>query len=85
MAVATAPAVTVRTRLATWLTPPPLPVTVTVYDPVGALLGNVMVSVEAKFGVPDGLLKTPFAPEGKPETDKETDELNPFSPVRFTE
>jgi hypothetical protein len=65
-------ALTVRTRLATWLNPPPLPVTVNVYGPVDASLGNVTVRVEAKFGVAEGLLKTPLAPEGNPETDNET-------------
>jgi len=56
-----------------------------VYDPVGTVPDNVMVSVEAKSGVPEGLLKTPFAPEGNPETDNETGELKPLSPATFTE
>jgi len=78
-------AFTVRTRLATWLNPPPLTVAVNVYEPVDPFAGNVTVSVEAKLGVPEGLLKTPFAPEGNPETDNETCELKPFRAEKFTE
>ena len=76
---------TVRTRLATWLNPPPLPLTVIVNAPVGTSPGNVTVSVEAKFGVPEGLLKTPLAPEGNPETDNEICELKPLRAATFTE
>jgi hypothetical protein len=76
---------TIRTRLATWLNPPPLAVTVNVYEAVAASAGSVTVSVEAKFGVPEGLLKTPLAPEGNPETDSETCELKPLRAVTFTE
>jgi hypothetical protein len=71
--------------LATWLNPPPLPVTVNVYEPVETFPGNVTVSVEAKFGVAEGLLKTPLAPEGNPETDNDTGELKPLMEVAFTE
>jgi hypothetical protein len=78
-------ALTVRTRLAILLNPPPLPVTVNVYEPVDTLSGNVTVSVEAKFGVAEGVLKTPLAPEGNPETDNDTGELKPFRAVTFTE
>jgi hypothetical protein len=77
-------ALTVKTRLATWLNPPPLPVTVNVYEPVGTSPGSVTVSVEAKFGVPDGLLKTPLAPDGNPETDNETCELKPLRAATLT-
>jgi hypothetical protein len=78
-------ALTVRTRFAMWVNPPPLPVTVNVYEPVDTSTGNVTVSVEAKLGVPEGLLKTPFAPEGNPETDNETCELKPLRAAIFTE
>jgi hypothetical protein len=71
--------------LATWLNPPPLPVTVNVYTAGATSPGNVTVSVEAKFGVPEGLLKTPLAPEGNPETDNETCELKPLRAEIFTE
>ena len=80
-----AAALTVRARLVMWDTPAPLPVTVSVYEPVDAFPGNVTVSVDVKSGVPDGLLSTPLAPEGSPETDKDTSELNPLRAVTFTE
>jgi hypothetical protein len=70
--------------LATWLNPLPLPVTTNVYEPVATSPDNMTVRVEAKFGVPEGLLKTPFAPGGNPETDNETCELNPFKPATST-
>jgi hypothetical protein len=78
-------AFTVRTRLAIWANPPPLPVTVNVYEAVGASVGNVTVSVETKFGVAEGLLNTPLAPEGNPETDNETCELKPLRALTLTE
>ena len=68
----------VRTTLATLLCPPPLPVIVNVNEPIDTLAGSVTVSVEAKFGVPDGTLKTVLAPEGAPVTVNETCELKPF-------
>jgi hypothetical protein len=71
--------------LATWINPPPLPVTVKVYEAAATFPGNVIVSVEAKFGVPEGLLKTPLAPEGNPETDNETWELKPLRAATLTE
>ena len=80
-----AAALTVRTRLATWVNPPPVLVTVSVYEAVDTSVGNVTVSVEAKFGVPEGLLKTPLAPEGNPETDNDTCELKPLRAPTFTE
>jgi len=78
-------ALTVRTRLATWLNPPPLPVTANVNEPVDTFSGNVTVSVEAKFGVAEGLLNTPLAPEGNPETDTDTGELKPLRASTLTE
>jgi len=78
-------ALTVRTRLATWVNPPPLPVIVSVYEAVGTSVGSVTVSIEAKFGVAEGSLKTPLAPEGNPETDNETCELKPLRAETFTE
>ena len=80
-----AAALTVRTRLATWVNPPPLPVTVNVYGPVDTLLGSVTVRVEAKFGGAEGLLNTPSAFGGSPETDNDTGELKPLRAVTFTE
>jgi len=78
-------AFTVRARLVLWVIPPPLPVTVNVYEPVSTFPGNVTVSVDVKSGVPEGLLNTPLAPEGSPETDNDTSELKPLRAVRFTE
>jgi hypothetical protein len=73
-----------RTRLAALLNPPPAPVTINVNGPVGAFAGSVTVSAEAKSGVPDATVKTPFAPEGNPDTDKVTWELKPFKPTTLT-
>ena len=80
-----AAALIVRTRLATWVIPPPLPVTVNVYEPVDTFPDNVTVSVDVKSGVPVGLLKTPLVPGGNPETDNDTGELKPLRAVTFTE
>ena len=85
MVCITEDALTVRPRLVMWLNPPPLPVTVNVNEPVDTFAGNVTVSVEAKFGVAKGVLKTPLAPEGNPETANDTGELKPFRAVTFTE
>jgi hypothetical protein len=70
-----------KTRLAALFTPPPTPVTSNVNDPGGTFAGSVTVSAEAKSGVPDVTVKTPFAPEGNPDTDKVTCELKPFKPT----
>ena len=76
---------TVRPRLVMWLNPPPLPVTINVNEPEDTFPGNVIVSVEVKFGVAEGLLKTPLAPGGNPETDNDTGELKPLSGATLTE
>jgi hypothetical protein len=49
-----------------------------VYVPLGAFVESVIVSAESKSGVPDGTLRTGFAPAGAPETVRDTGELNPF-------
>ena len=72
-----------RTRLVALFSPPPAPVTCSVNDPVCTFVGSVTVSVDAKSGVPDVIVKTPFAPEGNPDTDKVTCELKPFKPTTF--
>jgi hypothetical protein len=74
----------IKTALARWLTPPPLPAIANVNDPVGVLAGSVTVSVEAKFGVAEGTLKTALAPEGAPVTVNETCELKPFIAATLT-
>ena len=65
--------------LAAWLVPPPVPVTVTVKDPVEAFDDMVRVSVDWKFGVPEGVLNVPLTPGGSPDTASETGELKPFT------
>ena len=75
----------VRTMFATLLIPPPVPVTVNVNEPVVELTGSVIVSVEAKVGVAEGVLKTPLPPEGNPDTVNDTCELNPLRATTFTE
>lgn len=74
----------IKTTLAKWLTPPPLPLIANVNDPVGALAGSVTVSVETKDGVAEGTLKTVLAPEGAPVTVNETCELKPFRAATLT-
>ena len=62
------------------MTPPPVAVTVTVEAPAVAVLLAVKVNAELPLpGAAIGLaLKLAVTPEGKPETDRETAELNPF-------
>ena len=60
--------------------PPPVPVMVTFTVPVAAVLLAVRVRLELP-GVPtDAGLKLAVTPEGSPEADSETLELNPPSP-----
>jgi hypothetical protein len=73
-----------RITLATWLVPPPAPVTVNVNGPVGAFDDRVSVRVESKFGVPEGVLKAPLTPDGNPDVVNETGELKPFSAATLT-
>ena len=75
----------VRSTLATWVIAPPVPVTVNVNDPDDTVAASVMVSVETKFGFAEGTLKTPLAPDGRPETVNETCELKPLRPTTLTE
>jgi len=67
-----------KTRLEALFNPPPEPFTSNVTGPVAVFAGSVTVSVEAKLGVPDGMVKTPFAPDGNPDTVRVTGELKPF-------
>ena len=53
--------------------PPPVPVTVKVYVPLGVPAVVDMVSVDVNDGLPEDGLKLAEAPDGKPETPKETD------------
>jgi hypothetical protein len=72
-------AVTVRETLAVWVTPPPVAVKVTVDVPVTAVLLAVKVSVELPLpgAAIDVGLKLAVTPEGKPEAERESAELNP--------
>ena len=71
------------TRLATLLRPPPVPFTTRVNVPVATFAGSVTVSAEAKLGVPDVVVKTPFAPDGNPDTERVICDLNPFKATTF--
>ena len=72
-----------KTRLAALFSPPPVPFTSNVNDPVGAFAGSVTVSAEAKLGVPDVMVKTPLAPEGNPDTERVTWDLKTFKLTTF--
>ena len=74
-----------RITFAALVIPPPDPVMVRVNEPIGALVGNVTVSVEVKSGVDEGTLKTPPTPAGRPARVRETCELKPFRPETLTE
>jgi len=56
-----------------------------VYDPGGVPVAKVTVRVDEKLGVPEFVLKTPFAPDGNPVTERETWELNPLLPTTLME
>lgn len=73
-----------RIMLATWLVPPPVPVTIRVNDPVAALDDKVMVRVEPKFGFPEGVLNAPLTPDGIPDAVNATGELKPFNAATLT-
>jgi hypothetical protein len=75
----------VSTAFTVLSSPPPVPCITRTYDPDGVLLGMVTVSVDEKVGVPELVLKTPFAPDGNPVTERETWELKPLLPTILTE
>jgi len=61
-----------------WLMPPPLPITVTAYEPVGVADEVVIVSELVNVGDPEGGRKEHEAPEGSPlEHERLTDEKGP--------
>src|SRR5215469_3206355 len=64
---------------AVWVMPPPVAVTVTLDVPVVAVLPTVNVRTELPLpgAAIEAELKLPVTPEGKPETDNDTAELNP--------
>jgi hypothetical protein len=72
-----------RTKLALRFSPPPVPATSRVNEPVGVFLGRVTVRAEAKFGVPDVTVKIPFEADGNPDTESVTCDLKSFRPTTF--
>src|SRR5271157_6120797 len=74
---------TVRVTMVFCCTPPPLPVTVMGYVPVGVLLPTVMVMVELpEPGAGIGLgLKLTVVPDGAPDADRAMALLKPLLPV----
>ena len=75
---------TIRSAFATRPIPPPVPVIVSVNDPIGTFVGSVTVSIEPKLGVAEGTLRTPLASGGSPETVNETCELKPLRATTLT-
>jgi hypothetical protein len=55
---------TTRVIVAVWVSPPPVPLIVRGYDPVGVELEVPMVSEEVNGGVPDAGLKVKVVPAG---------------------
>lgn len=69
---------TVRERVADWVKPPPLAVTVMGYVPAAAdVTARVTVDVPEPGGEMDGGLKVARTPAGSPEADNATAELKP--------
>src|SRR5205085_1644424 len=66
-------ALTVKVKRVVWVTPPPLPVTVMVAEPVGVLAAVVRVRVVEHVGVREGQGREGLAPAGSPEAEKATD------------
>jgi len=63
---------TVNVNWVVWLFPPPVPVTVIGYEPVGVDEDVDMVNVLVKVGLPEDGLNEGEAPEGRPDADKDT-------------
>src|SRR6266481_6543478 len=79
-------ALTVRVKAVVFVTPPPLDVTVIGKLPVGVDRVVLSVSVEEQVGLQEAEEKAPVAPEGSPETVKETVWLLPelrFAVIAF--
>ena len=72
-------ALTVRAIVAVWITPPPFAFTVTFVVPVVAVLVAEKVRVELPLpgAAIEAGLKLAVTPEGSPDADKDTVELNP--------
>jgi hypothetical protein len=76
-------ALTVSAIVAVWITPPPFAVTVTLVVPVVAVLVAEKVRVELPLpgAAIEAGLKLAVTPEGTPDADKDTAELNPLLTV----
>jgi hypothetical protein len=72
LGVATVGKPTARLNVVVFVTPPPAAVTVMVALPAGIELLVLMVNVDAHAGLQEAVEKDPVAPEGSPETEKET-------------
>ena len=72
-----------RVTVDVWVLPPPVPVTVTVYVPVGAPSRTVIpiVDVPEPGAAIEAGLKDTFTLVGTPDTDKEMAESKPLPPV----
>ena len=77
-------AVTVKVYIQSWVFPPPVPVMVIEYVPTGVVEAVEIVSVEVKVGVPDDGVNVAVAPDGRPDADKLTVSLKPFTEVSET-
>jgi len=72
---------TLKVKEVVCVIPPPVPVTVIGYEPVGVDDEVEMVKVEEKVGLPDCGLKEAEAPEGRPEAERLTVCVEPLSKV----
>ena len=63
---------TVKLNVVVLVTPPPVAVTVMVEPPAGVEPLVLMVRAEEQAGLQEAVEKDPVAPEGRPDTEKET-------------
>ena len=75
---------TVKEKVVLWVFPPPVPVIVIVYAPVGVVNAVEIVSVEVKLGAPDDGAKVAVAPDGRPDVVRLTVLLKPPTEVSET-
>jgi hypothetical protein len=83
--VATVCRPTFKLNVVVFVTPPPEAVTVMVELPAGVEAVVLIVSVEEQLGLQEAEEKDPVAPEGKPDTDKETAWVPPETNVTTIE
>ena len=70
-------AVTVSWKVVLCVFPPPVPVRVMVYVPMGVVAAVEIVRVEVNDGVPEDGLKVAVTPVGRPDADRVTTSLKP--------